>query len=91
MTSPAASAATHPAVARLQALVRIPTVSHRDQSLVDTEAFDAFVVELERQYPLLHERLELTRVDTHGLLFRWAGAGSAGARPPRGRRSDRSC
>ncbi|MCB8957232.1 MAG: M20/M25/M40 family metallo-hydrolase [Nocardioides sp.] len=78
MTSPAASAATHPAVARLQALVRIPTVSHRDQSLVDTEAFDAFLAELERQYPLLHERLELTRVDTHGLLFRWAGAGSAG-------------
>jgi len=31
------------------------------------------VAELARQFPLLHERLELTRVDTHGLLFRWAG------------------
>ena len=45
------------AVAKLQALVRIPTVSHRDPALVDTAAFDAFLVELERQFPLVHERL----------------------------------
>ena len=62
-----------PAVAKLQALVRIPTVSHRDPELVDVGVFDEFVAELERQFPLLHERLELTRVDTHGLLFHWAG------------------
>ena len=30
-----------------------------------------FVAELRAQFPLLHERLELTRVHTHGLLFRW--------------------
>lgn len=64
-------------VSKLQALVRIPTVSHRDWSLVDTAAFDAFVDELAAQFPLLHERLELTRVDTHGLLFHWAGASAA--------------
>ncbi|GAA1127476.1 M20 family peptidase [Nocardioides aquiterrae] len=64
---------TDRAVAKLQALVRIPTVSHRDRGLVDTAAFDAFVAELARQFPLLHERLELTRVDSHGLLFRWPG------------------
>ena len=57
----------------LQALVRIPTVSHRDPDRIDTAAFDAFVAELERQFPLLHERLELTRVHTHGLLFHWPG------------------
>jgi carboxypeptidase PM20D1 len=62
------------AVAKLQALVRIPTVSHRDPALVDTGVFDEFVAELARQFPVLHERLELTRVDTHGLLFRWPGA-----------------
>jgi carboxypeptidase PM20D1 len=61
-------------VGKLQALVRIPTVSHRDPDQVDTGAFDEFVAELRRQFPLLHERLELTRVDTHGLLFHWAGA-----------------
>ena len=41
---------------------------------VDTAAFDGFVAELARQFPLLHERLELTRVHTHGLLFHWRGA-----------------
>ena len=60
-------------VGKLQALVRIPTVSNRDPALVDTQAFDDFVAELARQFPVLHERLELTRVGTHGLLFHWRG------------------
>ena len=63
------------AVEALQAAVRIPTVSRRDG--VDTEVFDALLTELERRFPLLHERLELTRVHTHGLLFRWCGASDA--------------
>ena len=66
--------ATHDrAVGKLQALVRIPTVSHRDPERVDVEAFERFGDELARQFPLLHEHLELTRVQEHGLLFRWPG------------------
>ncbi|CUR58059.1 Peptidase M20 [metagenome] len=61
-------------VGALQALVRIPTVSDRDPARVDTDAFDRLLVELEAQFPLLHERLDLTRVGTHGLLLHWAGA-----------------
>ncbi|WP_296605193.1 M20 family peptidase [Nocardioides sp.] len=68
---------THRAVGKLQALVRIPTVSDRDPALIDPEPFDALLVELARQFPVLHERLELTRVDTHGLLFRWPGRSDA--------------
>ena len=65
----------HPhAVEKLQALVRIPTVSHRDPARVDTAAFDDFVETLADLFPLLHEHLEQTRISTHGLLFRWAGA-----------------
>jgi carboxypeptidase PM20D1 len=64
---------TDPAVAKLQALVRIPTVSDRDPAQVDAAAFDALLVELAAQFPLLHERLELTRVGSHGLLFHWPG------------------
>jgi len=64
------------AVQRLQALIRVPTVSRPDLDQVDTAAFDAFVAELARQYPLLHQRLELTRVHTHGLLFHWRGTSS---------------
>ena len=65
------------AVAKLQALVRLPTVSYRDPARVDTAAFDAFLVELERQFPLLHERLDTIRVDDHALLLHWAGRRSA--------------
>ena len=57
--------------------MRIPTVSHRDPALVDTAAFDAFHAELERQFPLLHARLETTRVEEHALLARWPGRSSA--------------
>ncbi len=63
----------HRAVEKLQALIRIPTVSYPDWSLVDTAGFDALLAEMERQFPVLHERLELTRIDTHGLLFHWPG------------------
>ncbi len=73
MTSPG----THRAVAKLQALVRIPTVSDRDPALVDPEPFDALLAELTRQFPRLHEHLELTRVDTHGLLLGWPGRSDA--------------
>jgi carboxypeptidase PM20D1 len=65
------------AVQRLQALVRIPTVSHREPERVDTAAFDDLVAELAHLFPLLHERLELTRVHTHGLLFHWKGMDDA--------------
>ena len=61
-------------VAALQALVRIPTVSDRDPARVDVEAFDRLLAELATQFPLLHERLDLTRVGTHGLLLHWPGA-----------------
>lgn len=73
----------HPqAVAKLQTLVRIPTVSTRDVDSVDTAAFDLLLSELARLFPLLHEHLELTRISTHGLLFRWpAEASRADERP----------
>jgi carboxypeptidase PM20D1 len=62
------------AVAALQALVRIPTVSSRDAAQVDHGAFERLLDELRTQFPLLHERLEPTRVADHALLFRWPGA-----------------
>ena len=61
-------------VGALQALVRIPTVSDRDPARVDSDAFDRLLAELETQFPLLHEHLDVTRVGTHGLLFHWVGA-----------------
>lgn len=60
-------------VGKLQALVRIPTVSDRDPELVDTTAFDRLLDELADQFPRVHAELELTRVGTHGLLLHWPG------------------
>ncbi|MBI4943338.1 MAG: M20/M25/M40 family metallo-hydrolase [Actinobacteria bacterium] len=65
------------AVASLRALVRIPTVSHREPGRTDLAAFDALHAELARRVPLLHARLETTRVGGHGLLFHWPGADDA--------------
>jgi carboxypeptidase PM20D1 len=59
-------------VERLAALVRIPTVSHRDPERVDTEAFDRLLATMHDQWPLLHG-LEITRVGSHGLLVHWPG------------------
>ena len=62
---------------KLQALVRIPTVSHADGSRIDAGAFEAFRACLAESFPLLHERLDLHRVLDDSLLFRWAGTGDA--------------
>ena len=64
------------ALDRLRELLRIPTVSYADESRVDTTAFDAFHVALERLYPLVHARLEREVVVGHALLFRWPGRAS---------------
>ncbi len=64
------------AVERLRALVRIPTVSDTEESLLDPGPFVEFVAELERRFPLLHRRLTRHRVLDHSLLFHWEGASS---------------
>lgn len=68
--------ATGDAVARLQELIRIPTVSSRDTT--DAAPFDRLLAALQALYPRLHA-LEITYVGGHGLLIHWPGA--AAARP----------
>lgn len=74
--APARTPADAQAVERLAALVRIPTVSHRDPALVDAGAFDRLLATMREQWPLLHA-LETTRVASHGLLVHWPGASAA--------------
>ncbi|MGO0576915.1 M20/M25/M40 family metallo-hydrolase [Ornithinimicrobium panacihumi] len=71
-----ASPHQHRAVSSLQALVQVPSVSHPDPALVDTAAFDQLLDVLRERYPLIHERLEVTRHSGHALLIRWAGSSS---------------
>ena len=64
-------------VEALQALVRIPTVSHADETAIDRAPFEEFAPALAAAFPLLHERLTLTRVRDHSLLFHWQGSTDA--------------
>ncbi len=62
-----------PAVAKLQALVRIPTVSHADPAERDAEPFEEFEARFAQLFPLLHTHLEATRLPGYAVLFRWPG------------------
>lgn len=61
-------------VDRFRELLRIPTVSHADESEIDWASFDRFPEALQRLYPAVHGALEREVVDGHSLLFRWPGA-----------------
>lgn len=63
------------ALAHMQAMIRVKTVSYRDKTLEDDSQFEAFVNLLPTLYPALHEALTLERVGSRGLLYRWAGKG----------------
>lgn len=62
------------AVAKLQALVRIPTVSHADEAATDPAPFEEFQEALAAAFPLLHQRLTCLRILDHSLLFHWQGS-----------------
>lgn len=61
------------AVDNLRALVRIPTISHLDESTTDWAKFVEFRHELSKRYPRTFAELECELVDDHSMLFRWAG------------------
>lgn len=67
-----------PALERFRELLRIPTVSHADESLIDPAPFDAFHEALTRLYPATHAALEREVIDGHALLYRWPGSAGAG-------------
>ncbi|WP_405375301.1 MULTISPECIES: M20/M25/M40 family metallo-hydrolase [unclassified Microbacterium] len=71
----------HPerAVSRFQELLRLPTVSHIDESQTDAAVFTAFRESVARLYPALHAAVDREVVDGHSLLYRWRGADAAGA------------
>ncbi|MGZ0710327.1 M20/M25/M40 family metallo-hydrolase (plasmid) [Coraliomargarita sp. W4R53] len=60
-------------VDRFRELLRIPTVSHADETETDWAAFDAFSSAVERLYPATHRTLEREVIDSHSLLYRWPG------------------
>jgi carboxypeptidase PM20D1 len=62
---------------RFRELLRIPTISHADETQTDWSAFDDFAAAVERLYPLVHRHLERETIAGHSLLYRWRGADDA--------------
>lgn len=56
-------------VEHLQAMVRIPTVSHDDDRLTDYSTFRQLHQCLSQFYPMVHSRMERTLIGQAGLLF----------------------
>ncbi|CAI9386927.1 M20/M25/M40 family metallo-hydrolase [Microbacterium sp. T2.11-28] len=74
--------ASRDAVERFRELLRIPTVSHADEALVDPAPFDLFLAALPRLYPGLHAVLEHEVIAGHSLLYRWPGATATASESP---------
>ncbi|EFX05662.1 carboxypeptidase [Grosmannia clavigera kw1407] len=68
-------------VAHLSGAVQIKTESFDDLGPIGEDArWDVFVgfhAYLEKTFPLLHERLQVDKVNTHGLLYTWPGSDAA--------------
>ncbi|KAF2635404.1 carboxypeptidase S [Massarina eburnea CBS 473.64] len=64
-------------IQNLAGAVRIPTQSFDDLGAVGTdprwEIFFSFADYLEETFPLVHATLQLEKVNTHALLYTWAG------------------
>ncbi|MCU1546023.1 MAG: acetylornithine deacetylase, partial [Homoserinimonas sp.] len=73
MTSPLPPRDDSGAIARLQELVRIPTVSHPDESQTQWSHFEHFIGVLPSLYPMLHATLEREVIGGYSLLYRWKG------------------
>ncbi len=54
--------------------ISFPTVSLQERAAIDDEAFAGFHRWLALTYPGIHATLEIERVGSHGLLYRWPGA-----------------
>lgn len=65
------------AIANLQRLIRIPTVSRMDESETDWRQFQLLIDTLPSLYPLVHERLEREIVCGYSMLYRWPGHSSS--------------
>ncbi|MCL2827048.1 MAG: M20/M25/M40 family metallo-hydrolase, partial [Eggerthellaceae bacterium] len=65
------------AVARFQEMLRCPTIWGAEDPDADHTPFDEFVPLLKRLYPTVFESLELTMVNTYGVMLTWTGTDPA--------------
>ena len=62
------------AVRHLSEAIRFKTISHQDSAQFDAAPFRAFLRFLERTYPNVFARLEVTRIAQFSLVAKWQGS-----------------
>lgn len=72
------SAFRNATIRRLSAAVQVKTESFDDLGAIGEDArwdvFYNFYEYLEKTFPLIHEKLQVEKVNTHGLLYTWKGS-----------------
>ncbi|KAK1758912.1 hypothetical protein QBC47DRAFT_370740 [Echria macrotheca] len=65
-------------VARMSGAVQVKSVSFDDLGVIGEDprwdVFYDFYAYLENTFPLIHEKLQVEKVNTHGLLYTWKGS-----------------
>ncbi|WP_175384426.1 M20 family peptidase [Bacillus sp. FJAT-27225] len=62
------------AVNHLSEAITFKTISYQDRSKFNFSEFKKFIVFLQKSYPLVHEQLELERVNEYALVYKWKGS-----------------
>ncbi|WP_042462774.1 M20 family peptidase [Neobacillus dielmonensis] len=65
------------AVSRLSQAITYKTISYQDRSKFDFTQFDQFIAFLEENYPLVHQHLNLEKINDYSLVYRWKGTDAA--------------
>ncbi|MBB6452726.1 carboxypeptidase PM20D1 [Salirhabdus euzebyi] len=65
------------AVARFSEAITYQTISYQDRTKFDLPEFDRFIAFLEGSYPLVHEQLELEKINGYSLIYKWSGKDSS--------------
>lgn len=65
------------AIASLQAMLRIKTVSYEDKTKEDKAAFDAFKTLLKTRFPNINQKAQFLEIGETGLMFKLKGESSA--------------
>ncbi len=61
------------AIIHMSRAIQIPTISISDTSMIDTAAYRKFASFLEQAYPLIHQKLSKTIINTFSYIYEWKG------------------
>ncbi|WP_052342671.1 M20 family peptidase [Bacillus sp. EB01] len=62
------------AVRHMSEAITYETISYQDRTKFNLNEFDRFIEFLQKSYPLVHEQLELEKVNEYALVYKWKGS-----------------